>query len=117
MPELQDPNRVLLQGEPASEVAIGHHDHHVVMCFPRPARWVKLDSDQALAVAQGLAGNGFEVKHGVAPPDALRRAVTEQDRQVLINRITLMVRSLTERGKDPAYIARMIVDTCLSRVT
>lgn len=116
MPEIQDHQAVLLRGQPATEVAIGHHDRHVVMCFPNPTTWVKLDAEQALAIAQNLAGNGFELKHGVAPPDALKRAVTERDRQMLINRITLIVRSLSARQKDPAYIAQTVVDTCLSKV-
>ena len=73
--------------------------------------WVDLHPEAALEIGQQLAKDAYQALYGrEPPPNALKESVIEKKRQVLIARLTILLRQLHQRKRPWAYIAETIID-------
>lgn len=115
-----------LEGDGKTEVWVGHEKGKVIWRFPRPVAWVGLDPDNAMAIVGATVHSAMVCKTGQAPRNGsiqgmltelqgkIRKDITKQQRDALVNRVVLMMGNLQERHKKPLYIAEQIVDIVLS---
>jgi tRNA C32,U32 (ribose-2'-O)-methylase TrmJ len=102
--------------------AIKAHDGKVILMYHTPVREVVFDSQNALNLAHALARCSYEARYGKPPADEgnqllaqqVRKKVTKEVREMLIKRVKLSLRSLSEQHRSPEYIATQLVDTVLS---
>lgn len=79
--------------------------------------WVDLHPEAALDIGQQLARDAYQALYGREPPkNALKEAVIEKKRQVLITRCSILLRQLLERKRPEAYIAETIIDRVLAEI-
>lgn len=99
---------------------------HVIIRFQHPITFLKLDPQNAMEIAGGLVKASLECKTK-APVDASvvaklladtkRDIKIDQAREVLINRMMIMLRNFEGSPKDLQWRARQVVDTILVEVT
>lgn len=117
----RDPNQ---RGPGTTEVAVRRDGAHVVFAFPNPIMWAKLDWVTAYNLAEATARAAHEAQHG-APPNVagsymvelekmVRQQVTEELRDRMVTRATIVVQNLVERKVTPGRAALEIVDTVLA---
>jgi len=101
-------------------------DGYVVIRFQHPITFLKMEPQNALEIAGGLLKAGMEAKTGRAPEggivekllaDTVKDIKIEQAREVLINRMILMLRSFEGGSRSLEWRARQVVDTVLVEVT
>lgn len=95
--------------------AIGNRDGQVVMTFPQPVEWAAFDPETARQIGEAMAKEAYTVRYGRKPEG--KSIIADEIRQRLLNRATLIIRSLQEKGKLPGHIAKEVVDTILSEIT
>lgn len=99
---------------------------HVIIRFQHPITFLKLDPQNAMEIAGGLVKASLECKTK-APVDASvvqklladtkKDIKIDQAREVLINRMILMLNSFATSNKPIDWKARQVVDTILVEVT
>lgn len=117
---MADPNTL----EANVDVAVGVTKGKVVIRFQRPVEnWV-LDPQNGFDIAESMARAAHRAKFGTEPPtDAsylgqqVRARVTEQLRQRMVARATVMMTSLYDKSKTPNEIAKLVVDALLAQAT
>lgn len=105
-------------------VAVKDENGRVVLKFPKAVSWCELDPEMARQAAEAMARAAYRCKYRVDPPSHLsalgmeiRARVTQELRNQLVNRMTLIVQSLQDKGRAPNVIAQELVDQLLARVT
>ena len=104
------------------DIAMKVHGGKVSMMYHQPVREVAFEPQNALNFAHMMARYSYEATHGHPPQDEghqllaqqVRKKVTKEVRETLVNRVKLMLRSLNEQHRHPDYIATQLVDTVLS---
>jgi len=101
-------------------------DGHIIVRFQYPITFLKLAPQNALEIAGGLLRMGMEIKGGKPVDDATLDkllADTKKDikidaaREILINRMILMLKSFETSPRAIDWKARQVVDTILVEVT
>ena len=95
--------------------AIGNRDGQVVMSFPSPVEWAAFDPETARQIGEAMAREAYSVKYGRNPLS--KSVITDEIRQRIMNKATIIIRSLQEKGRAPGFIAMEVVDAILSEVT
>lgn len=116
------PDNEVFSGEGTTAVAMKVEGGHVILKFPHPVGWLKLEPQQALELAGGMVRAGMEAKTGKTPTDIVisqmigqvQQQITVEKRMVLVNRIILMRKTMDEQKKSMLYQAEAIVDRILS---
>jgi len=111
------------QGDGQTEIAVGEEKGRVLLLFHKQTNWIALDPANALGVAGEMARVGYKAKMRMPIGDValsqifgdLRKTVTAEQRNKLVNRVVVMMGSLKDR--HPLYQAEQIVDTILSDAT
>ena len=111
-----------LAGKPgATTLAMRREGEHVVLLFEKPVMFVLLEPEQAFAAAEQMARDAHEAKFGQpAQTDGsylgaqIRARVTEDMRDRMIQRATLVLGNLYERKYTPGRAAMEVVDTILN---
>lgn len=108
----------LAKGPGCETLAVGDRDGFVVLEFPQPVAWVKLDPSTALKVGEAMAKRAYKAQFGDFPADE-KKQLTEQIRIRLRNRISLMLRSFMGRTPIPSFEmqANEVVDAVLKEAT
>lgn len=97
----------------------------VVLKFPQPMEHVALGAENARFIAEAIGRAAYEAHYGKAPPDDMRSAlaqqirdnITDELRDRMIARFTLVVPSMVNQSKTPGRIAMEMVDILLREVT
>ncbi len=95
--------------------AIGNRDGQVVMTFPTAVEWAAFDPETARQIGEALAREAYAVRYGRSPVS--KSVISDEIRTRLLNRATIIIRSLQEKGRMPGFIAMEVVDAILSEVT
>ena len=95
--------------------AIGNRDGQVIITFPKAVEWAAFDPETARQIGEAMAKEAYSVRYGRKPQ--AKSVIAEEVRTRLLNRATLIIRSLQEKGKKPGFIAMEVVDAILSEVT
>ncbi len=74
-----------------------------------------LDPEAARQLAEALARLSYTAKFGHDMTPKGQSAVTRQVKQTLVNRVSVMLRSLLDQRKPRIYIAETIVNEVLAR--
>ena len=74
-----------------------------------------LPPDQAVQVGEALVRHAYHIKTGSTPES--REILTAELQTKLLNRATLMIRSMTEQKKKYGYIAKEVIAMVLREVT
>lgn len=107
-----------LPGTGTTVVASGVRKGYVCFEFPKDVRWLALDPQTALAVAESVAKDAYILTNGTVPPaHALKDHMIEKKRKILVTRGAIIIRQLSERGRSAEHIAQRVVDACLSELT
>ena len=97
------------------EMIIGQERGKVVQRFQRPMLYVTYEPENAVGVAKTIIDTAVALGANVMIQTP-RRKITREQRQRLVVRATHVFRSMQEKGKTPAWIARNVVDTILSAI-
>ena len=97
------------------EIAIGQKAGKVVLRFFRPIPEVHFDPVNAVEIARQMIDIAVACGAKVTI-EVPKRKITKAQRDKLVTRATHVFRSLSEKGRAPAYIAKHVVDTILSDV-
>jgi hypothetical protein len=89
----------------------------VMLRFPKEVAWVLLDPDTARQVAEAIGRAAYEGHYGRPPPTG-KSIVGEEKRQMLVQRLSLMLGSFARMPRMPSngQMATQLVDTVLSEV-
>ena len=115
--DLYDPATLPAGDEGMTEMVVYPHPatRKVIQRFARPMLFVAYDPPNVVPVAKMMidiaVGLGAHVM--IQTP---KRKITEQNRAVLITRVGHIIRTQLEQGKNPAVMARNVVDTILSAI-
>jgi hypothetical protein len=97
------------------QMAVGQRNKKIVIQFQRPMSFIVIDPPNAVALANQFLdlakACGFEVVLNLP-----KRKISKEQRDRLCTRATHVFRSLQEKNRPPAYIARHVVDTILSAI-
>jgi len=104
--------------------AVGVQYGKVVLKFDRPIETWVLDPNNGFNIAESMARASHRARFGAEPPDdgsylgqQVRARVTEQLRQRMVARATVMMTGLYDKTKTPNEIAKLVVDALLSLAT
>ena len=107
----------------AQTLAIKDENGKVIIKFHQPITWCELDPEMARQVAEAMAKAAYRCRYKVDPPDnrsalagEMRSRITQKIRDDLVTRMTLVLRSLQDKGRAPHVIASEMVDQLLARV-
>lgn len=98
-----------------TEMIINAEGGKVIVRFREPRLWVAMDPANAVGIGKHLidcavdCGANVEIK-------VPRRKISQEKRDALITRATHVFRSMSERGRPPAAIARHVVDSIMSAI-
>lgn len=108
---------VLHDNEGTRTVQLSDRDGLVVMHFEKPVRWVALDPQTAMALAEAMARAGYKAIAGDTPTPH-RTQIADMIRARLVRRVELMIRSFEGRAPrpDPKIQATEVVDQVLKEV-
>lgn len=95
--------------------AIGNRDGQVIMTFPEAVEWAAFDPETARQIGEAMAREAYAVRYGRQPES--KSVISDEVRQRLMNRATIIIRSLQEKSRAPGFIAMEVVDAILSEVT
>lgn len=103
-----------LEGDGKSEVTVGEHEGKVILQFEAPKKWVGFDPQNASDVAEAMVSAAYACRYGKsAVGPALKAEVLRRKRAILINRLVVVMKSMDDQNKTPAYKAAMIADICM----
>lgn len=103
------------EGNGQTQVVIGPEAGKIVMGFPKPISWLAMEPDNAVQIAKSMIDSA--VKLGANVQIVLpRRKITEAQRTMLRNRLSLRMRSMIEKKRDFDYIAEELLATVLQEV-
>lgn len=103
-----------LQGDGKSEVEVGQDRGKVILKFEAPKLWVGFDPENANAVAEAMVSASYAVRYGKsATPQVMRDYILDRKRTIIINRLIVVMKSMQDQNKTPAYQAGMIADICM----
>lgn len=113
-----------LEGDGATEVLVAPHDGKVILRFPRPKEWVGFDPQNAMMVAGAMAKEAYELRFKRPANDIelsrifgdIRKEVTAQQVEVLVNRVVLIMNTGLEKKHPPLYTAQAIVNRILADI-
>lgn len=112
---MADPADQVQVQEGAVEMAIGPDKGRVLVRFKTPQEQIAFDPSNAVAMAKHIidcaVACGAKVELQVP-----KRKITERQRNTLVQRSELVMRSMLEKGRRPRQIAYQLVDTILSAV-
>jgi len=95
-------------------VAIKRSENLVVMAFDRDIGYLELPPDQAIAIAEAITNNAFEIDTGLKPVgETLKATLVDRHRDKLIPRINLM---LSNKQKSDGLMAKEIIDVVFSEI-
>ena len=101
-------------------------DNQIIVRFQHAITYLKLDPQNAMEIAGALLKMGMEIKTGKMLPndvaqkllaDTQRDIKIDQARELLINRMILMLRGFEDSNRSLEWRARQVVDTILVEVT
>ena len=101
-------------------------DGYLIMKFQHPIDWLKMEPQNAMEIAGAMIKMAMEIKTGRPVTDGMveklladtkRDIKIDQAREVLINRMMLMLGSFEGGTKTLEWRARQVVDTILVEVT
>lgn len=95
--------------------AIGNRDGQVVMSFPTAVEWASFDPETARQIGEAMAREAYTVRYGVTPKS--KSVLSEELQTRVMNKATIVVRTLMEQGKKPGFIANAVVNAILMEVT
>lgn len=99
---------------------------YVILRFQHEITWLKLEPQNAMEIAGGLVKAAMEIKTGRPVTDSVveklladtkRDIKIDQAREVLINRMIMMLKGFETSTKPIDWKARQVVDTILVEVT
>lgn len=99
---------------------------YVILRFQHEITWLKLEPQNAMEIAGGLMKMAMETKTGRPVTDGVveklladtkRDIKIDQAREVLINRMIMMLKGFETSAKPIDWKARQVVDTILVEVT
>ena len=99
---------------------------YVILRFQHEITWLKLEPTNAMEIAGGLIKMAMEIKTGSPVTDSVveklladtkRDIKVDQAREVLINRMMLMLKNFEGSTRSLEWRARQVVDTILVEVT
>lgn len=97
-----------------TDVSVSEHNGNVLIGTPeRPI--FALDPAAAHALSEALARSGYKAKYGVDLVPERQSAVTRVVREQMVNRVSHIIRSMTEQHKPRVMIAESVVDAVLSK--
>ena len=94
--------------------AIGNRDGQVILQFPQAVEWAAFDPETARQIGEAMAREAYTVRFGKSPDS--KSIIADEVRTKLLNRATLIIRSLQEKNKLPGLIAMEVVDAILSEI-
>lgn len=97
------------------DIALGQRGGKVVLEFFKSIDSVTFDPANAVILARQMIDIAVACGANVTI-EVPRRKITKEQRNKLVSRATIVFRSLIEKGKTPAVIARNVVDTILSAI-
>lgn len=98
-----------------TEMIIRAERGQVVQRFQRPMQYILYDPINAVGVGKHLIDLGVELG-ATFTIELPRKQITREKRDALVARAMHIHRSLTEKRKDPKYIATEVVDSILSAI-
>jgi len=101
--------------EGKTEMAIQPEGGKIVMRFREPRHWVVFEPSNAVEIGKHLIDCAVACGANVTI-QVPRREISREKRDRLVTRAILVLRSMTEKGRQPAHIARNLVDTILSAI-
>lgn len=106
-----------IENKASVEMVIGTEDGKVFQRFKEPMVLVTYDPANAITIAGAIADAAFECRDGVKPvAGALKTELIERHRDVLVQRVPLVLRSLLDSGKTDGYIAKELIDICFKEI-
>lgn len=113
----------MAEGDGKTEIAVGDDEGSVIMRFPKPIGWARLDPQNAFEIGEAIARAAHRARFGTEPPSdssyigqQIRSRVTEQLRDKMVARTVLLLRNMQNSNKTPGYWALQIVDTIFAEV-
>lgn len=94
----------------SEQLEIEERNGAIIVKFP--GDYIIMPPDQAREVAEVLAKYAYAAQYGSEPKT--KSIMAEQIRAKLLNRVSLVIRSLQDKNKKPLYIANEVVNICLS---
>lgn len=107
-----------MKGDGVHTMIVGDEKGNVILRFPKPVEWVALDPETARQVAESIARTAYKARFGDTPTTEKKSQITEQLRTKLKNRVTLMLRTFSNKAPVPPLEAQAveIVDQLLNEV-
>lgn len=99
----------------ATTCAVGSRDGRVILEFPEAVQWAAFDPDTAKGIGTAMLQHAYNTKYPDSNVDA-RKQLSQQLVVKLQTRLTHVIRSLQDKGKQPEYIANEVVNIILSEV-
>lgn len=110
-------------GDGKTEIAIGDEGGKVIMRFPKPIAWCALDPQNAFQIGEAIARAAHVARFGTQPPadgsylaQQIRSRVTDETRDRMVTRVSVMLQSLRDQNKSNGQIALQVVDTIFAEV-
>ena len=94
--------------------AIGNRDGQVVMSFPSPVEWAAFDLETARQIGEAMAREAYTVRYG-RPPQG-KSVLSEELQTRIMNKATIIVRTMMEKNRAPGYIANEVVNAILMEI-
>lgn len=94
--------------------AIGNRDGQVVISFPSPVEWAAFDPETARQIGEAMAREAYGVKYG-RPPQG-KSVLSEELQTRIMNKATIIVRTLMEKNRAPGFIANEVVNAILMEI-
>lgn len=108
-----DPKEVSLQaGEIGVGAGVGEQKGKILLVLAEPKKWVAMEPAQACAIAKDMIDKAVSLGMNVeiiVP----RKPISHGRRTMIVNRVDLVMRKLTEQKRPTKYIAEEIVDIVL----
>lgn len=96
-------------------IALKEEDGMVLIEFPEPVRWVKLDPNTAKAVGIQMAKDAYKAQTGGEADGKV--IITQELEAKLITRLTHVIKNLQDKGKLPGFIAQEVMTIVLREVS
>ena len=101
----------------ADTVAIGERDGQVCLEFQKPIKWAVFDPETARQIGMAIAKESYDLHVGKetdAMPAKIMKAEIEEK---LLNRMTIVIKNMTNRGIKPGFIAKEILNIVMREVS
>lgn len=108
-PEPVDQIKMEGSGPGATTLAMKVDEGKVMLAFPKPVQWVRLDPDVAARIADAMIAAAVELGVQITIP-VPKKAINPVHRQATVVRVQNVLRQLQERGRRPEYIAEELTE-------